>query len=167
MNEELRMLDFPGIPGGTAGGRHAPARPGPRSTVQCAGLPVPPLARPVFRLTDPERRATSLARFARRMVPVPALARLRQVGWQLARPVDGLHDHLYRPVGKDLRVLLQLDDGLPTDAPWAEDERVVEAVELSSAPPAPWWSRCGDTPFGVLDPLTASEVLRELTDALG
>ncbi len=101
------------------------------------------------------------------MVPTAALARLGQAGWRLARPVDGLHDHLYRPVGADLRVLLQLDDGLAADDPWADDERVVEAVELSSAPPAPWWSRCGDTVFGVLDPLTASEVLRELTDALG
>jgi len=100
------------------------------------------------------------------MVPTPALARLREAGWQLARPVDGVHDHLYRPVGAELRVLLQLDDGLAADDPWAENERVVEAVELSADPPAPWWSRCADTAFGVLDPLTASEVLRELIDAL-
>src|SRR5690606_37439858 len=120
-------------------------------SIPCASLP----QRPVFRLTDAERGATSLARFARRMVPTPALARLRRAGWRLARPVDGVHDHLYRPVGADLRVLLQLDDGLPADDPWAEAERVVEAVELSAAPRTPWWSRCGDIAFGVLDPLTA------------
>ncbi len=122
---------------------------------------------PVFRLTEAERRATSLARFARRMVPVHALARLCGSGWQLAQPLDGTHDHLFRPVGGDLRVLVHLDDGLPADDPWAPGERVVEAVELSAAPRAPWWTRCGDTPFGVLGPLTAGEVLRELTEALG
>lgn len=160
MNEELRMLDIAAV------GRRPSARPVTRSPISCVVLPVPPLSRPVFRLTDAERKSTSLARFARRMVPTPALARLHRAGWQLARPIDGVHDHLYRPVGVDLQVLLQLDDGLATEEPWADGERVVEAVELSAAPPAPWWSRCADTAFGVLDPLTASEVLRELTDVL-
>ncbi|MBF6266126.1 DUF4132 domain-containing protein [Nocardia farcinica] len=128
--------------------------------------PFPQLAREVHRLTERERRSTALERFAHRMVPAHALSRLLRSGWRLGRPVDGVHDHLYRPVGGDLWVLLHLDDGLDADDPWTGSERVVEAVELSGQPAAPWWSRCGDTAFGVLDPVTASEVVRELTHAL-
>ncbi|MET8778292.1 DUF4132 domain-containing protein [Nocardia sp. NPDC050713] len=124
--------------------------------------PFPQLAREVHALTERERTATSLERFAHRMVPTHALLRLEDFGWRRGAPVDGVHDHFYRPVEGDLQVLLHLDDGIAVEDPAPEGERVIEAVELSSPPVSSWWRRCGDTAFGALDPITASEVLREL-----
>lgn len=124
--------------------------------------PFPQLSREVHVLTERERASTSLDRFANHMVPTASLLRLREFGWRLGGSVDGVHDHLFRPVGGGLQVLLQLDDGIAAGEPIEEGEHVIEAVELGSAPPSPWWRRCGDTAFGVLDPIDASEVLREL-----
>ncbi|MEU2255114.1 DUF4132 domain-containing protein [Nocardia xishanensis] len=124
--------------------------------------PFPQLAREVHALTERERTATSLERFAHRMVPTSALLRLEGFGWRRGAPIDGVHDHLYRPVDGDLQVLLHLDDGIAVEESEPEGERVIEAVELSSRPASPWWRRCGDTAFGALNPITASEVLREL-----
>ncbi|WP_431957246.1 DUF4132 domain-containing protein [Nocardia lijiangensis] len=124
--------------------------------------PFPQLAREVHALTERERMATSLERFAHRMVPTSALLRLEGFGWRRGAPVDGVHDHLYRQVDGDLQVLLHLDDGIAVEDSEPEGEQVIEAVELSSRPASPWWRRCGDTAFGALNPITASEVLREL-----
>ncbi|MET7771008.1 DUF4132 domain-containing protein [Nocardia sp. NPDC005366] len=125
--------------------------------------PFPQLDRTLHHLTAEESAATSLARFADRMVATSALLRLEDSGWRRSAPADGgLQDYLFRPVGADLQVLIVLDDGIDARDPLLVPEQVLASVELAAGPPRHWWQRCGDTKFAALDPITASEVLRDL-----
>ncbi|MGN2637564.1 DUF4132 domain-containing protein [Nocardia takedensis] len=125
--------------------------------------PFAQLDRTVFRLTDSEAAATRLARFADRMVSTRALLRMEDAGWRRSAPADGgIQDYLFRPVGADLQVLLALDDGIDAADPMLIPEQVVASVELTAGPPRHWMHRCGDTRFATLDPITASEILRDL-----
>ncbi|WP_054813146.1 DUF4132 domain-containing protein [Nocardia arizonensis] len=125
--------------------------------------PFAQLDRTVHRLTEREAAATSLARFADRMVATSALLRLENSGWFRGAPADGgIQDHLYRPVGADLQVLIVLDDGIDVSDPLLIPEQVLASVELTAGPPRHWMQRCGDTRFARLDPITASEILRDL-----
>ncbi|WP_405183106.1 DUF4132 domain-containing protein [Nocardia sp. NBC_01377] len=125
--------------------------------------PFPQLDRTVHRLSAEEAAATSLARFADRMVATSALLRLEDSGWRRSPPADGgVQDYLFRPVGADLQVLIVLDDGIDAGDPLSIPEQGIASVELAAGPPRHWWHRCGDTRFEVLDPITASEILRDL-----
>lgn len=130
--------------------------------------PFDQIHRAVYRLGPDEAAATSLTRFADRMVATDALLRLEDSGWRRSAPADGgIHDYLFRPVGADLQVLIVLDDGIDAGDPLLIPEQVLAAVELTARPARSWMHRCGDTRFAVLDPVTASEILRDLETLVG
>ncbi|MBH0779867.1 DUF4132 domain-containing protein [Nocardia bovistercoris] len=129
--------------------------------------PFDQLHRAIYRLAPDEAESTALARFADRMVATAALLRLEDSGWRRSAPADGgMHDYLFRPVGADLQVLIVLDDGIDATDPLLIPEQVLAAVELTARPARSWMHRCGDTRFAVLDPITASEILRDLETLL-
>jgi hypothetical protein len=108
--------------------------------------PFPQLERPTYALTGEERRCDHLARFEGRTVRTVRVLALRHRGW--ARGYSDVSREL--PAGR--RVLVDLAPGLGSGPPDDEPEQRIEGVRLA-----------GGAGFGELDPVTASEIVADLT----
>ncbi|KAB2350193.1 DUF4132 domain-containing protein [Actinomadura rudentiformis] len=108
--------------------------------------PFPQLARPVFALAE-EERSGRLARFEGRVVPVGALLGLERRGWERGMPEDGgVEPRIFRPF-RGGSVVIDLDPGIYSGSVQAlPDQRLVSI-----------------TYDGELDPVSASEILADLT----
>ncbi|RSN62040.1 DUF4132 domain-containing protein [Actinomadura sp. WAC 06369] len=165
-------------PDGAAIGIAHPARLGPavRNWTRLfadyeIAQPFPQLDREVHELTAPERAGDRLARFEGTPVPVGNVLRLERRGW-LRGPVnsDGGIECLVRPAGNGRYVVVTLDPGLFVGYVTESGDQKMEAVWIGTDPEPGWSShtrrereRCA---FGELDPVTASEVLGDLTAVL-
>jgi hypothetical protein len=122
------------------------------------------LDREVYALTDAERAATNLDRFTGRVVPTRKVLGLSRTGsWQRGAHLNpAAQTSMDRPVAGDRTVLVDLDPGITA----GEDERspaqTLVAIRLVTDLGG---QRAGQhaLPFGDLDPVTASELLRDLT----
>jgi hypothetical protein len=124
--------------------------------------PFPQLGRPVHALTEDERAATSLKRFQDVKVPVGKLLGLTGKGWRRGEPQDaGMECWITRPVPGGGAVVVNLDPGIAVGVVtmFAEQRLTDIRHDVHGA----GWHRGGERPFGDLDPITASEVLAELT----
>ncbi|MEV4000813.1 DUF4132 domain-containing protein [Actinomadura sp. NPDC049753] len=122
--------------------------------------PFPQLDRTVYILTDAERAARRLKRFQGKGASVRTLERH---GWRRTAPMDaGLQHALYRQVPGSRYININLESPIAID----EFEAYPKEIWLDEYPPND--SRPTphvEEPFGDLDPVTASEVLAELTAA--
>lgn len=127
--------------------------------------PFPQLGRPVFELFDAERAATILTRFSGRPASPFGIVGLERRGWLRGRVEDGAvwHD-VIRPLGKDWELVASFSPGI---AAWGIEGS--GAQDISKV-----WIRTTGSPhqsagdsgiaFSVLDPVVASEILRDLTE---
>jgi hypothetical protein len=115
--------------------------------------PFPQLGRPVHVLTEDERTASELKRFQNVTVPVGKVLGLTGRGWQLDEPREGGVRYsvgLSTPSGT---VMVELDPGIPVGDVMRSEQQTLTAVVLGGGPRT----------FGDLDPISASEVLADLT----
>ncbi|MEV6606236.1 DUF4132 domain-containing protein [Kutzneria sp. NPDC051319] len=126
--------------------------------------PFPQLGRPVFTLTDEERAATWLHRFEGVKVPVGKLLGLTKRSWQRTPPQDnGCEWTIVRP-SPGVTAVLPLDPGITVGMIDMDPEQVLGAIKLDVEGGDGWWNHQAPLrPFGELDPITASELLAELT----
>lgn len=125
--------------------------------------PFPQLGREVFALTDDERKATVLARFAGIRVPTGKILGLSQRGWQRGTPQDaGIQGVTFKPVAGGHSVVIDLDPGIVAGEAMEWPEQTVTGVWLSDQATVEWGNPTGDLTFDRLDPITGSEVLRDL-----
>jgi hypothetical protein len=126
--------------------------------------PFPQLDRPVARLDEAERSARTLKRFENRTVPVGKLLGLTQRGWVRGAVLDnGVESWLLRPVPGGGAVVVNLDPGITVGSPAENPEQTLTDIwldETGTGGRAPRGSRV----FGELDPVTASELLGELSE---
>ncbi len=124
--------------------------------------PFPQLGRPVHTLTDEESAAERLTRFEGVTVPVGRVLGLVSRGWQRGTPQDaGVECWILRPVPNGC-VMVDLDPGIPVGNVDVFPEQTLRRVRfLDSVHSA--WSGKDAKPFGRLDPVTACELLAELT----
>ncbi|WNV84689.1 DUF4132 domain-containing protein [Umezawaea sp. Da 62-37] len=119
--------------------------------------PFPQLARPVHVLSEEERAASALKRFHDVEVPAGKVLALARNGWELSGPKEG---GIRYSVGLSVPggvVTVELSPGIRADHPAvAEPQRLAEVV-LGGGPRT----------FGDLDPVTASEVLADLSSLTG
>ncbi|MGI5163266.1 DUF4132 domain-containing protein [Spirillospora sp. CA-253888] len=129
--------------------------------------PFPQLGRPVHTLTEQERADTRLARFEGVTVPTGAVLGLEGRGWRRGAPQDGgWQGWISRDLPGGRRLVIDLDPGIIVGYIEEEPEQRIGGVVLATGDPdLP--SREDPPPFGVLDPVTASEVLDELTALTG
>ncbi|APU16001.1 DUF4132 domain-containing protein [Actinoalloteichus fjordicus] len=128
--------------------------------------PFPQLGRPVHRLTEAERSARELSRFQRgRAVPPATILGMASRGWERAEPQgNGEMPWISRPVPGGRRVVIELEPGLSAGDPGAMGDQTLERIWLTEGSPQHWFhGREGSLPFGELDPITASELVTELT----
>ncbi|QKG20398.1 DUF4132 domain-containing protein [Actinomadura verrucosospora] len=126
--------------------------------------PFPQLGRPVYELTDEERKSGHLTRFEGATVPVGRMLGLTKRGWERGAPQDaGVECWISRPAGVDLHVVIDLDPGIAVGNPDALPDQRLRQVCLCRRRDELWMHHGDPLPFGRLDPVTASEVIADLT----
>ncbi|MBO2457166.1 DUF4132 domain-containing protein [Actinomadura violacea] len=126
--------------------------------------PFPQLGRPVHQLTDEERKSGHLARFEGATVPVGRMLSLTKRGWERGAPQDaGVECWISRPAGANLHVVIDLDPGIAVGDPDALGDQKLRQVCLCRRPDELWMHQGDPRPFGELDPVTASEIIADLT----
>ncbi|MBW8485675.1 DUF4132 domain-containing protein [Actinomadura parmotrematis] len=114
--------------------------------------PFAQLSRPVHRLTDAERGASRLDRFAGAKVATGRLLGLTRRDWQRGVPQDGGVEHeLTLPLDDGSEVVIDLDPGIAVGLVDLFPDNTLTAVRISRGT------------FGDLGPITASEILADLT----
>jgi hypothetical protein len=126
--------------------------------------PFPQLGRPSHRLTEPEKTATTLTRFENLTVPTVRLLGLTRRGWQRGEPQDaGVEQWITRPLPGKGAVVINLNPGLAIGAHDTFPEQTLEHIWITTSTDGDWYPRPGPK-FGELNPITASEILADLTE---
>ena len=126
--------------------------------------PFAQLARPTYQLSPEERDAARLARFEGLTVPSTRVLGLTSRGWVRSDAQDnGVLAWLTRALPGDRALVVNLEPGIPYGMVTAYPEQKLEAVWINDRPEGDW-PPSGHVRFGELDPVTVSEILRDLTD---
>jgi len=133
--------------------------------------PFPQLGRPVHALTDEERQSGRLTRFEGLSVPFGDVLALEKHGWERGVPLDaGVERWISRRVPGNRHVVIDLDPGFAVGLLAEFPLQKLEYVWLADVP-EDYRPRVGTRHrFDALDPVTASEILADLTslaDAAG
>jgi hypothetical protein len=132
--------------------------------------PFPQFGREVHTLSDTEKAGYRLARFEGATVPIGKVLGLTNRGWQRAPAIDnGIENCITKRLDSARYAVIDLDIGIPVGAvtqDWAA-EQTLKAVYLW---PGAANSHAGYQDSGLrfadLDPITASELLGDLTHLL-
>ncbi|MCO6004901.1 DUF4132 domain-containing protein [Actinoallomurus purpureus] len=129
--------------------------------------PFPQLGRTVHALADAERAGRRLERFQGVAVPAEAVLGLERRGWRRSSPMDaGIQGCVYRELPGGLFITIKLNPGIVIGRLDDSGDQLLEEIRLDDRPDDDHWSTGREgRPFGDLDPITASELLTELTDA--
>jgi hypothetical protein len=126
--------------------------------------PFPQLGREVHVLTDEERASGRLARFEGITVPAHSVLGLTGRGWERGSPEDnGVERWISKPVPGGLHVVIDLEWGISVGMVDDSGDQPLGAVWINGQPQDFWSSRELRHTFGELDPVTASELLSDLT----
>ena len=113
-------------------------------------------------LAEDERTASELKRFQNLTVPVGKVLGLTNKGWQRGEPQDaGVECWITRPVPGGGSIVVNLDPGIAVGVVTMFENQTLSGVWFNDR--GSEWRRDGARRFGELDPITASEVLTELT----
>ncbi|GAA2070655.1 DUF4132 domain-containing protein [Actinomadura alba] len=127
--------------------------------------PFPQLGRPVDTLTDEEARGGRLHRFEGLTVPFGKVLGLERRGWRRGEPLDGgVECWISRETPGGLHIVISLDPGIQAGHVQMLPEQRLEHVWLGAQPGDYDPDRVGPYAFGELDPVTASEILTDLTE---
>ncbi|GAB3964476.1 hypothetical protein GCM10029978_025060 [Actinoallomurus acanthiterrae] len=130
--------------------------------------PFPQLGRVVHRLTDDEAAEGRLARFEGVTVPVGKVLGLDRRGWRRSEPQDaGVEHFIFKELPDGRYAVIDLDPGIAVGAIDVLPEQKLDVVWLADAPQDYRPNRGTTRRFGELDPVTASELLADLTELTG
>ncbi|GAB2849817.1 WGR and DUF4132 domain-containing protein [Actinoallomurus bryophytorum] len=127
--------------------------------------PFPQLGRAVYVLTDEERADSCLTRFEDLTVTTGKVLGLERHGWARESPQDaGIQGSISRAAGEGRFVVVGLDPGIAMGALDVFPEQRLGSIWIAGHPDS--WGRRDEDPvrFGDLDPVTASEVIADLTE---
>jgi predicted DNA-binding WGR domain protein len=116
------------------------------------------LGRETCTLTEPERAATQITRYAGKVVATGSVLGLAERGWDRGRD-DGWIGSISRPLGDGLEAVIELDPGTHVGDPAGTPRQRIPAITLRRAGT---WGSNGQVPFGQLHLVAASEVLRSV-----
>ncbi|MBW6438269.1 DUF4132 domain-containing protein [Actinoplanes hulinensis] len=126
--------------------------------------PFPQLGRPVFTLGEDERTVARLARFEGVKVPTTKVIGLERRGWRREAPQDaGIQGHIEFVIAPGLEMVVELDPGIAIGALDILPDQQLERVYLHDGTGNRWRSE-GHLTLDRLDPVTASELLKDLEE---
>ncbi|WP_306365524.1 DUF4132 domain-containing protein [Nocardia sp. CC227C] len=125
--------------------------------------PFPQLQREVHVLGPEQAASCELPGWHHATVPTGRVLGLSRFGWERGEPMDGgVSCDMFRDVGDNLLVVIDLDPGIIAGDALEWGEQTV-TVRLMHADAYGTWPRDGKNPrFADLEPVAASELLREL-----
>ncbi len=128
--------------------------------------PFQQLGRPVHVLTDAERADSRLTRFEGVELPTTRVLLLTRFGWQRSAPMDGgVEPGLYKQLPGGLHAVVELDPGLVVgDLDALGDQKLHRIFLDRDTSGHRWHSQPADQTLGVLDAVSASELLADLTE---
>ena len=128
--------------------------------------PFAQVRRPAFALTDAERAAHVLDRFAPGTIDPRRTVMLEQRGWRRGPSAAEIGwETMERPLAGDLSILIHLTPGMRFGHPAACERQSIDAVWIHRAGRQRWEAPEDAPLLGTLDAGFASELLRDLTDA--
>ncbi|MEV4754940.1 DUF4132 domain-containing protein [Micromonospora sp. NPDC049559] len=122
--------------------------------------PFEQLGREVQRLTEAERESTRLTRFDGVKAQSVKIVGLERRGWLRVAGDGGRQDSMERALPDGRVLTVRLEPGIALDDPTMHPAQTFEEIWIRPAHGR--WDAPRSTPFGVLDPVTASELLRDL-----
>ncbi len=128
--------------------------------------PFPQLSRETFVLTAEEATVARLTRFEGRTVPTGRVIGLERKGWRREAPQDaGIQGEIELDLGEERRVVIDLDPGIAVGAMDVFPEQTLTTIFVTTGT-GNRWSRStdGTIPLSRLDPVAASEIIRDLTE---
>ncbi|MEV5827381.1 DUF4132 domain-containing protein [Spirillospora sp. NPDC052242] len=126
--------------------------------------PFEQLARPVHVLTEAEREGCRLERFEGLDVPFGTVLALVRRGWERGQPLDAGIERWISRRADAWHVVVNLSPGISVGAVDATgDTQRLETVWLAPEPDDHRWASPSHLRLGDLDPVTASEILADLT----
>ncbi|WP_433724433.1 WGR and DUF4132 domain-containing protein [Actinoplanes sp. CA-051413] len=127
--------------------------------------PFAQLGRETFSLTAEEAAGGRLARFEGHTVPTGRVIGLERKGWRRETPQDaGVQGRIELAVGPGQEVVISLEPGIAIGAMDIFPEQTLEMIFVSDGTGGRWNTNQGHVPLGRLDPVTASEIIRDLTE---
>ena len=129
--------------------------------------PFEQLGRAVYALTDEDRASSRLARFEGIDTPAGKVLGLERRGWQRGVPQDaGVQCWIARPLPGGGSVTVELDPGITVGHiyEWGEIQRFPAVFMSRHAGGEDYWDKKEYPTFAELDQITASELLRDLTE---
>jgi predicted DNA-binding WGR domain protein len=128
--------------------------------------PFPQLSRPTFALTEEETKVSNLARFEGVTLSTHKLLGLERRGWRREAPQDaGIQGCIEVIIGKRLEFAINLDPGIAVGMLDEFTEQKLTDVFLHDGNGTGWGRGVhGRIPLARLDPITASEIIRDLTE---
>ncbi|WP_257387223.1 DUF4132 domain-containing protein, partial [Tahibacter caeni] len=119
------------------------------------------IGRESFALGDEERAATQLARWKGKVVPTGRVLGLVNKGWRRGQAQDGGGIWYFtKPLTRDLVVELGFEPGIIVGLVDEYPEQTLH--ELQVGRPTDWGGMQDGKPFSVLDPIAASELIRDM-----
>ncbi|MEU9508843.1 DUF4132 domain-containing protein [Micromonospora sp. NPDC048170] len=126
--------------------------------------PFAQLGREVHHLADDEREQKMLDRFAGVGTEAARLLGLERRGWRRGAPQDaGVQCWLERAVPGDRAIVVDIEPGIAIGMVGEFAEQKITGVWVNDRPHGDWRGR-GRVRFGDLDPVVASELLRDLAE---
>nr|BFE61807.1 hypothetical protein GCM10020063_063330 [Dactylosporangium thailandense] len=126
--------------------------------------PFEQLSRDTQALTEEERQATQLRRQEGLKVPTTTVLGLERRGWRRAAPQDaGVQPAMERDLPGGATLMLDLDPGIIVGLVTEFENQTLGTAYILTEGSASWDRRRG-LPFGALDAVTASEILRDLRE---
>jgi hypothetical protein len=129
--------------------------------------PFAQLGRATYVLTEEERKAPSLSRVTNIKVPTGKVLGLERRGWRRGAAQDGgVQGWIERAIPGGRSIVAGLDPGIPVGMVNEWPEQQITEVWVNDRPGGEW-RRQGNLGLGDLDEVTASELLRDLTEVIG
>jgi hypothetical protein len=128
--------------------------------------PFPQLGRPVFALTEADVTGNRLVRFQGAQVPATKLLGMERRGWRREAPQDaGVQGQLELAFDNGMQVIVEFQPGIAIGAVDYFPEQTLHDIWLQQGV-SHRWSRNGRNELALdrLDPVSVSEILRDLTD---
>jgi hypothetical protein len=126
--------------------------------------PFPQLGRAVHALTGEERQGGRLHRFEGLTVPFGKVLGLERRGWKRGEPQARIECWISREIPGNRHIVIDLNPGFAVGLLDEFPEQKLEHVWIADRPGSYWPGEQNPWRFGELDPVTASEVLADLTE---
>jgi hypothetical protein len=125
------------------------------------------LGRSVHTLTDAERASSNLERFTGVTMATGKVIGLERRGWQRGEPQDGgVRVWVLRVIPGGRAIVADIEPGIPVGMMIDEfPEQRFTKIWVNDHADGGWHRPADGLTFGVLDPVTASELLRDLIEA--